>query len=152
MTDGADIGTTVSSRLTGAVMQKGEAMDDTISRAAVLDEIHKYMEERDYTIGTLYDNICEMPSAQQWIPFKTRQLTEEEKGEHPEWDSILDCKLPDDGQRILVSVSVRGHERVQYDEFYTDDGCYLDSGYEIGTEAVAWMPLPEPYKGDDDAR
>ena len=38
-------------------------MDDTISRAAVLDEIHKYMEERDYTIGTLYDNICEMPSA-----------------------------------------------------------------------------------------
>ena len=37
MTDGADIGTTVSSRLTGAVMRKGEAMDDTISRAAVLD-------------------------------------------------------------------------------------------------------------------
>lgn len=37
---------------------------DLISRAAVLDEIHKYMEERDYTIGTLYDNICEMPSAQ----------------------------------------------------------------------------------------
>ena len=41
---------------------------DSISRAAVLDEIHKYMEERDYTIGTLYDNICELPSAQQWIP------------------------------------------------------------------------------------
>ena len=41
-----------------------EQLDDTISRAAVLDEIHKYMEERDYTIGTLYDNICEMPSAQ----------------------------------------------------------------------------------------
>jgi len=37
---------------------------DSISRAAVLDEIHKYMEERDYTIGTLYDNICEMPSVQ----------------------------------------------------------------------------------------
>ena len=39
-------------------------VEDCISRAAVLDEIHKYMEERDYTIGTLYDNICEMPSAQ----------------------------------------------------------------------------------------
>lgn len=57
-----------------------------------------------------------------------------------------DCKLPDDGQRILVNVSVRGHESVQYDEFYTDDGSYLDSGYEIGTEATAWMPLPGPYK------
>lgn len=93
--------------------------------------------------------ILNLPSAQpmQWIPFKTRPLTEEEKEEHPEWDSILDCKLPDDGQQILVSVSVRGHEHVQYDEFYTDDGCYLDSGYEIGTEAVAWCELPKPYKG-----
>ena len=89
-----------------------------------------------------------LPSAQpeqRWIPFKTRPLTKEEKEEHPEWDGILDCKLPDDGQRILVNVSVRGHESVQYDEFYTDDGSYLDSGYEIGTEATAWMPLPEPY-------
>ena len=86
-------------------------------------------------------------SKPQWIPFKTRPLTKEEKEEHPEWDGILDCKLPDDGQRILVNVSVRGHESVQYDEFYTDDGSYLDSGYEIGTEATAWMPLPEPYRG-----
>ena len=86
---------------------------------------------------------------QRWIPFKTRPLTKEEKEEHPEWDGILDCKLPDDGQRILVNVSVRGHESVQYDEFYTDDGSYLDSGYEIGTEATAWMPLPEPYKGGE---
>ena len=83
-----------------------------------------------------------------WIPFKTRPLTEEEKEEHPEWDCILDCKLPDDGQRILVTIRIRGHEEVQQDEFYSDDGSYLDSGYEIGTEAVAWMPLPEPWKGD----
>lgn len=41
---------------------------------------------------------------------------------------------------------MRGHEEVQQDEFYSDDGCYLDSGYAIGAEAVAWMPLPEPYK------
>ena len=100
--------------------------------------------------------ILNLPSAQpkqpdqRWIPFKTRPLTKEEKEEHPEWDGILDCKLPDDGQRILVSVSVRGHESVQYDEFYTDDGSYLDSGYEIGTEATAWMPLPEPYREEQE--
>ena len=76
-------------------------------------------------------------------------MTKAEKEEHPEWDGILDCKLPDDGQRILVNVSVGGHESVQYDEFYTDDGSYLDSGYEIGTEATAWMPLPEPYMGGE---
>lgn len=82
----------------------------------------------------------------QWIPFNIRSLTEEEKEDHPEWDCILDCELPDDGQAILVSINVRGHERVQYDEFFTDDGSYLDSGYEIGTEATAWMPLPKPYQ------
>ena len=32
------------------------------------------------------------------------------------------------------------------DEYYDDDGCYLDSGYEIGTEVTHWMPLPEPPK------
>lgn len=84
---------------------------------------------------------------QRWIPFKTRELTDEEKEEHPEWDCVLECELPEDGQRTLVSIDLRGHEEVQNDEFYTDDGCYLDSGYEIGSEAVAWMPLPEPYRG-----
>ena len=97
------------------------------------------------------EHLEQMPSArpeQRWIPFKTRPLTEEEQDEHPEWDCIFDCKLPDDGQVILVSINLRGHERVQYDEFYTDDGSYLDSGYAIGAEATAWMPLPEPWRGD----
>ena len=90
--------------------------------------------------------ISSVQPEQRWIPFKTRSLTEEEKEEHPEWDCILDCILPDNGQAILVSIDLKGHERVQYDEFYNDDGSYLDSGYEIGSEATAWMPLPEPYR------
>ena len=124
--------------------------------------VHGYIDEirKDTVIikndggyfGTILSEVTgELSSAQPeqlWIPFKTRPLTKEEKEEHPECDGFLDCKLPDDGQRILVSVSVRGHESVQYDEFYTDDGSYLDSGYEIGTEATAWMPLPEPYRGE----
>ena len=149
---------------------------DLIDRQAAIDALWKalyeyedktekqFQESEDLDIGDWIEHrifvqnmsdidrktIMELPSAQpeqRWIPFKTRPLTKEEKEEHPEWDGILDCKLPDDGQRILVNVSVRGHESVQYDEFYTDDGSYLDSGYEIGTEATAWMPLPEPYRG-----
>ena len=131
-------------------------MGDLINRQAVIDAIAE-LQGRASTkaelkgISKAWKRIKQLPSAepkQRRIPFKTRPLTKEEKEEHPEWDGILDCKLPDDGQRILVSVSIRGHESVQYDEFYTDDGSYLDSGYEIGTEAVAWMPLPEPWKGD----
>ena len=131
------------------IIQKGEPMSDLISRQAAKNK-KVYSEERhEYVVPVA--ELDWLPSAQpeqRWIPFKTRPLTKEEKEEHPEWDGILDCKLPDDGQRILVNVSVRGHESVQYDEFYTDDGSYLDSGYEIGTEATAWMPLPEPWKGD----
>ena len=139
-------------------------MNDLISRQAAIDRINKQREHLQPDIypqdkvGDAAYRICaefieRLPSVQPeqpeqlWIPFKTRPLTKEEKEEHPEWDGIIDCKLPDDGQRILVNVSVRGHESVQYDEFYTDDGSYLDSGYEIGTEATAWMPLPGPWRG-----
>ena len=128
-------------------------MDDLISRQAAIDALIEWYGCEPSDIGAFEDIIEKMPSAQpeqRWIPFKTRPLTKEEKEEHSEWDGILDCKLPDDGQRILVNVSVRGHESVQYDEFYTDDGSYLDSGYEIGTEATAWMPLPEPYKAESE--
>ena len=136
-----------------------ESSEDVISRQAAIEYLMTnmnwydedgYESDDDYKRECITELINGVPSAQpeqRWIPFKTRPLTKEEKEEHPEWDGILDCKLPDDGQRILVNVSVRGHESVQYDEFYTDDGSYLDSGYEIGTEATAWMPLPEPYMG-----
>lgn len=111
---------------------------------------HRWEEAEEYQ--RIIDRFMSFASAQpeqRWIPFETRPLTEEEKEEHPEWDCILNCKLPDDGQRILVAIRIRGHEEVQQDEFYSDDGSYLDSGYEIGTEAVAWMPLPEPYGEED---
>jgi len=143
-------------------------MDDLISRLAAVDALEKEKptpfinkdgsidpfgagrQNQWYRDGIAIMNLSPAQPAQQWIPFTTRPLTEEEKEEHPEWDSILDCKLPDDGQAILVSINVRGHERVQYDEFFTDDGSYLDSGYEIGTEATAWMPLPDPWKGEEE--
>ena len=122
---------------------------DSISRAAAIDELDKgaWGVEWDKTLAkTMIESLPSAQPEQRWIPFKTRPLTEEEKEEHPEWDCILDCKLPDNGQRILVAIRIRGHEEVQQDKFYSDDGSYLDSGYEIGTEAVAWMPLPEPYR------
>ena len=128
----------------------GDMMQDLISRQDAIDALSQYPFEKVVNCVSIIEELPSAQPEQRWIPFKTRPLTKEEKEEHPEWDGILDCKLPDDGQRILVSVSVRGHESVQYDEFYTDDGSYLDSGYEIGTEATAWMPLPEAYRGGDE--
>ena len=130
---------------------KGYGNDPDVEDPFRLSEFYRFYELPNIAVSR--ENFEKMRPAQPeqlWIPFKTRPLTKEEEEEHPEWDGILDCKLPDDGQRILVNVSVRGHESVQYDEFYTDDGSYLDSGYEIGTEATAWMPLPEPYKEEQE--
>ena len=109
-------------------------MDDTISRAAVLDEIHKYMEERDYTIGTLYDNICEMPSAQQWIPCSER--------------------LPEDEEEVIVSVrDDSGDNTLNYSSsgWYACAGDFWVVDNEANERVVAWMPLPAPYipEGDD---
>ena len=104
-------------------------MDDTISRAAVLDEIHKYMEERDYTIGTLYDNICEMPSAQQWIPCSER-LPEENKA------ILLGVKYKDDFKMFVTA---------RMDITY-----WQGLGRDIKCQEMRWMPLPEPWKGEDD--
>lgn len=137
-------------------------MDDLISRQGAINAFRNAnlfimqgdaaVGRRDYIKPKEAVKIIEnLPSAQQWIPFKTRPLTEEEKEEHPDLEYILDCKLPDDGQEILVSAKYNGHEFVQMDEYYEDSaGGYLDSGLEIATEAIAWMPLPEPYKGGQD--
>ena len=90
-----------------------------------------------------------LPSAeavQEWIPFTRRPMTEEEQEDYPNCTFMFDCVLPDDGDEILVS----NGRFVWMDTFCNDiDGCYLDGGDDID-EDMAWMPLPEPYKGGDD--
>lgn len=124
-----------------------------IDAEAMLARLEKW-NTSDPTDKALYNftlhRILEQPTItpeQRWIPFALRPATDEEKEVFPGFGYYLDGKLPEDGQRILITVKLHGHEEVQYDEFYTDaDGSYLDSQYEIGTEAVAWMSLPAPYK------
>ena len=77
-----------------------------------------------------------------WIPFELIEGT-----------NMLQEPIPKDGQKILISVNIEGHEPVQQDIFYYDTGeCYLDSNYEIIEDVPAWRPLPEPYRGSEDGR
>ena len=128
--------------------------NDCISRQAAIDVIEAGRLTKLIDAETAVNGLKALLSAQpepQWIPFVLRPATNEEKEENPDLDYYLDGKLPKNGQKILITVRVSGHEEVQSDEFYSDfDGSYLDGQYEIGTEAVAWMPLPKPYKEGDE--
>lgn len=84
-----------------------------------------------------------------WIPFEQREADVEEKeywlenyGQEIEY--MLCGRLPDEDEEILVSYS---NGCVGEDIFMCDGhDCYLDSGNELVTEAIAWMPKPQPFK------
>lgn len=92
----------------------------------------------------------------EWIPIKKRPLTEEERKhfeEHvPDFldllksnyyeDTIYDCELPEDGDDVLVTTAWGA---VSVDTFCNDcDGAYFEK---FDEDIIAWMKLPEPYKG-----
>lgn len=123
--------------------------NDTISRQAAIEFIENvpYIKEHP-NLGTLFREwMTQVIAAQpmqktgRWIPFDRRELTEEEKQYYHDYTFMLDGPLPENDQEILVSR--KGY--VFVDTFFDDDGCYLDSGYEI-ENGMAWMPLPDAYK------
>lgn len=91
----------------------------------------------------LLKDALELMKAPRWHPFNMRPLTEEEKEHYPDWIYILE-NAPNDEQEILVS-----NGKCVWFDCYLENGdeCYLDSGHDI-EEGMAWMALPEPYKGD----
>ena len=112
--------------------------EDAVSREAVLNEIHRYMEERDYTIGLLDDNVCGLPSVTPkqpgWIPCD-RELP---KPNEEDGNGFYKAYLVQDGRWMDVA---------RWDGKY-----WIAWGYStVLLNVVAWMPLPAPYipEGDD---
>ena len=98
-------------------------------------------------IEKLQDDLEQDEKENGWIPVKYHQISEKERAEESISNDIqymLDCKMPDDGQEILVT---NGGTTWQDTSFIDCDGYYLDSGYDW-IEITAWRPLPEPYKED----
>lgn len=83
----------------------------------------------------------------EWIPVKWHEITDEERereGYPKDWVVYIDCEMPCDEQEILVQTK-SGY--VRWDVCYEDGEFSLDSGWDWIEDIVAWMPLPEPYKG-----
>lgn len=109
-------------------------VDDLISRQAVLNATSTTLKitgkenaETVYEyIKKLCDDIKSLPSAQQWIPCSER--------------------LPeDDGTYIVSGKWGSGKVSVGECEYYKHDG-YFRTAWNF--DVIAWMPLPEPYKGE----
>ena len=98
-------------------------------------------------VKTLLDDLEQDEKENGWIPVKYHQISEKERAEEcisKDIQYMLDCKMPDDGQEILVT---NGQTTWQDTSFIDCDGYYLDGGYDW-IDIMAWMPLPKPYKED----
>lgn len=98
-------------------------------------------------IEQLQDDIEQDEKENGWIPVKYHQISEKERAEEflsKDIQYMLDCKMPDDGQEILVT---NGETTWQDTCFIDSNGYYLDGGYDW-IDIMAWMPLPKPYKED----
>lgn len=86
----------------------------------------------------------------EWIPVKWHEITDEERdreGYPEDWAYFLDCEMPDDGERILVTTK---NGFVELDECYCDGEYALESGDDWIGDVLAWTQLPKPYKESEE--
>ena len=81
----------------------------------------------------------------EWNKLIFRELTPEEKEDYATYDWFYMVEnLPEYGEEVLVTDG----ESVWIDSFDVDECIYL-SGTDNEIDGVtAWMPLPNPYKGE----
>lgn len=88
-------------------------------------------------VNSLLDDLEQDEKENGWIPVKYHQISEKERAEESistDIQYMLDCKMPDDGQEILVT---NGETTWQDTSFIDSDGYYLDSNYDW-IEITAW--------------
>lgn len=141
-----------------AVGQKGKTMDDLISRRAAIDTllfgkemlsralddmdvVDTEREKYSWGLGLIESNIYdieELPSAQQWIPCSERlpkldNSYPNSKEYLTQWDDGRIDKTRYSNVNIFWQNEIT-------EPYWKGEQC---------SKVIAWMPLPEPYKGEE---
>lgn len=113
-------------------------MNDLISRQEAIESVNELRKSSWYNkvpniirneAVDIVEKFCikDLPSAQQWIPCSER--------------------LPEESGSYIVSGKwASGKVAVGDCEYSKDDG-YFRTAWNF--DVIAWMPLPEPYKGEE---
>lgn len=130
-----------------------EKAGDVISREALKAYARKVIcgdNPTNTLIIRMFDEIIDNAPSQ-WIPITFREADDDEYKEFlKRYDDIpreeckvYDCRMPDDGQEVLVT-TCGGY--VCEDIFCADPDAYGFESCSDPGDAIAWMPKPEPYK------
>ena len=106
---------------------------------ALIDWLTDYLpSQQGKTRKTLYERIKELPSAQQWIPCSEKMP---KPNRHTESNvDVYYLAQTEFGDMIVASYNESHEGKTWWEQMYS---------YRIfDDEIVAWMPLPEPYKGE----